>query len=69
VANLIRQVKPEQIYSLMQTHTKDIPQQRMTTLERSLVELVRSETILPSEAERTANRLPEFLAAMQAAEE
>jgi twitching motility protein PilT len=68
VANLIRQVKPEQIYSLMQTHTKDVPQQRMTTLERSLVELVRSETISPLEAERTANRLPEFQAAMQVEE-
>jgi twitching motility protein PilT len=55
VANLIRQIKLEQIYSLIQTHTRDEPAQRMTTLERTLAQLVKAGTISRSEAERTCN--------------
>jgi twitching motility protein PilT len=55
VANLIRQVKLEQIYSLIQTHTRDEPAQRMSTLERSLAMLVNAGTISRLEAERACN--------------
>ncbi len=55
VANLIRQIKLEQIYSLIQTHTRDEPAQRMTTLERTLAQLVKDGTISRAEAERTCN--------------
>ncbi len=60
VANLIRQVKPDQIYSLMQTHTRDEPGQRMTTLERTLARLVKSGKVARHEAERAANHPPVF---------
>jgi twitching motility protein PilT len=55
VANLIRQLKLEQIYSLIQTHTRDEPAQRMSTLERSLAALVKAGTISRLEAERACN--------------
>jgi len=55
VSNLIRQVKPEQIYSLMQTHNRDVTAQRMSTLEHSLSVLVRAGRLTLAEAERAAN--------------
>ena len=55
VANLIRQIKLEQIYSLMQTHTRDEPGQRMSSLERSLAMLVRAGTVSKADAERNCN--------------
>ncbi len=61
ISNLIRQVKPEQIYSLLQTHSRDVPEQRMTTFERSLAKLVRAGKISRAEAERSANH-PQILA-------
>ncbi len=61
IANLIRQVKPEQIYSLLQTHTRDEPEQRMVTFERSLAKLARAGRISRAEAERAAN-YPQILA-------
>ena len=61
VSNLIRQLKPEQIYTLLQTHTRDVPEQRMTTFERSLARLVRAGKISRAEAERAANH-PQILA-------
>ena len=60
VSNLIRQVKPEQIYTIMQTHTRDVPEQRMTTFERSLARLYRAGIITKAEAERVANH-PQIL--------
>jgi twitching motility protein PilT len=50
LANLIRQAKAEQIYTLLQTRTKDVPNERMTTMERSLATLVRKGVIAPLEA-------------------
>lgn len=67
VANLIRLVKTEQIYSQMQTRTKDVPEERMTTLERSLAVLVRRGQISPLEAEKWANNPSAFLEEMQRA--
>ncbi|MEZ6083991.1 MAG: hypothetical protein R3E58_08625 [Phycisphaerae bacterium] len=55
MANLIRLAKTEQVYSLLQTRTKDTPDERMTTLERSLANLVRAGEITPMEAEKWAN--------------
>lgn len=65
VSNLIRQLKIEQLYSLMQTNTADTPDQRMTTLERSLARLVRAGLIEPFEAEKHANHVPVFLDELQ----
>ncbi|MCK4276915.1 MAG: PilT/PilU family type 4a pilus ATPase, partial [Phycisphaerae bacterium] len=39
-ANLIRMRKLEQLYSILQTRTRDVPEERMTTMERSLAMLV-----------------------------
>jgi twitching motility protein PilT len=61
ISNLIRQVKPEQIFTLLQTHTRDEPEQRMTTFERSLAMLVRAGKISKAEAQRSANH-PQILA-------
>jgi twitching motility protein PilT len=55
MANLIRLAKTEQVYSLLQTRTKDTPDERMITLERSLANLVRAGEITPMEAEKWAN--------------
>ncbi len=55
MANLIRQGKVEQIYSLLQSRTKDLPDERMITLERSLALLVHQRHITPLEAEKWAN--------------
>lgn len=55
VANCIRQLKLDQIYSIMQTHTREEPGQRMCTLERSLARLVKAGTVSQTEAERVAN--------------
>ena len=55
VANLIRLRKVEQLYSILQTQTKDVPTERMISLERSLAELVRQGDIMAVEAEKWAN--------------
>lgn len=60
VANLLRQVRPEHIYSIMQTQNRDEPRQRMRTMERSLVELVKAGIVDEQEAERAANRPTTF---------
>jgi twitching motility protein PilT len=65
VSNLIRLTKTEQVYSQMQTRTKDIPEERMTTLERSLAHLVRTGKITPLEAEKWANNPSAFMEEMQ----
>ena len=52
IANLIRVRKPEQIVSHLQTRTRDVPQERMTTMERSLAALVKQGHITPLEAEQ-----------------
>lgn len=65
VANLIRLGKVEQLYSQLQTRTKDTPEERMTTLERSLAILVRRGQISPLEAEKWANNPQAFTEEMQ----
>ena len=65
VSNLIRLVKLEQIYTQLQSRTKDVPEERMMTLERSLARLVRSGEVTPSEAEKWANHPKAFLDELQ----
>lgn len=64
-ANLIRLRKVEMLYSQLQTRTKDIPDERMITLERSLAGLVKRGDVTPLEAERWANHPSAFLDQMQ----
>lgn len=54
-ANIIRNRKIEQLYNVLQTQTKDQPDERMTTMERSLANLVRAGVITQKEAESYAN--------------
>ena len=68
VANLIRLVKLEQIYTQLQSRTKDVPEERMVTLERSLAKLAHRGEITPLEAEKWANHPKAFLDEMQVAE-
>jgi twitching motility protein PilT len=65
LSNLIRLAKIEQIYSTLQTRTKDTPSERMTTLERSLANLVREGLVTALEAEKWANHASAFLDEMQ----
>jgi twitching motility protein PilT len=65
VSNLIRLSKLEQLYSQLQTKTKNIPEERMITLERTLANLVRAGHITPIEAEKWANNQIAFVEEMQ----
>jgi len=65
LSNLIRLAKTEQIYSMLQTRTKDVPDERMTTLERTLARLVRAGTVTALEAEKWANHPNAFLDELQ----
>ena len=65
VSNLIRLRKLEQVYSQLQTRGKDIAQERMTTLERSLARLVETRVVAPQEAEKWANDPAAFLDEMK----
>jgi twitching motility protein PilT len=60
VSNLIRQGKMEQVYSQLQTRTRDVPEERMTTAERSLAALVHAGQVAPLEAEKWANHPSAF---------
>jgi twitching motility protein PilT len=65
MANLIRQVKPEQMLSVLQTHARDTTDQRMIAMERHLVELVRAGVVSQHEAERAANHPQMFMDEMK----
>ena len=54
-SNLIRLRKVEQMYTALQTRTKDVPEERMITMERSLALLVHSGVVTRPEAEKWAN--------------
>ena len=60
IANIIRQRKLEQMYTQLQTKTRDVPGERMLTLEKSLAALVRAGTVTALEAERYANHPAAF---------
>jgi len=65
ISNLIRVRKLEQIYSHLQTRTRDIPEERMCSMERSLVQLVQRGVVAPLEAEKWAEDRNSFLDEMQ----
>jgi len=64
-ANLIRTGKIEQIYSQLQTKTRNQPDEKMITLEKHLAILVKQDKIDLLEAKRWANDLKCFADAMQ----
>jgi len=65
LSNLIRLRKMEQVYTFLQTRTKDIAAERMLTLERSLAMLVQDGIVTPLEAEKWANHPAVFLDELQ----
>ncbi|MBN1124937.1 MAG: PilT/PilU family type 4a pilus ATPase [Sedimentisphaerales bacterium] len=65
VANLIRKSKVEQIYSIIQTKTRNQPDEKMITLERHLARLVKGGVIDLLEAQKWANDLNSFVDAMK----
>ncbi|MHC4476208.1 MAG: type IV pilus twitching motility protein PilT [Planctomycetota bacterium] len=66
-ANLIRTGKIEQIYTQLQTRTKDKPDEKMITLERHLAMLVKSDQVDLLEARKWANNLGNFVDALKQA--
>ncbi len=65
LSNLIRLAKTEQIYSMLQTRTKDVSDERMTTLERSLARLVANGDVTALEAEKWSNHPSAFADELQ----
>jgi len=65
ISNLIRLRKMEQIYTFLQTRTKQTSAERMMTMERSLAMLVRDKKASPIEAEKWANHPAVFLDEMK----
>ena len=64
-ANLMRTGKIEQIYSQLQTKTRNKPDEKMITLEKHLAMLVGQNKIDLLEAKRWANNLKSFVDVMQ----
>ena len=64
-ANLIRTGKIEQIYSQLQTKTRNRPDEKMMTLERHLAMLVKDDKIDLLEAKKWTNNIKSFTDAMQ----
>jgi twitching motility protein PilT len=64
-ANLIRTGKIEQLYSQLQTKTKDKPDEKMITLEKHLSILVKADKIDLLEAQKWVNDLKAFVDCMQ----
>ncbi len=65
ISNIIRLRKVEQLYTQLQTRVKDIPEERMTTMERSLAHLVAEGKVAPLEAEKWADDPNSFLDEMK----
>ena len=64
-ANLIRTGKIEQIYSQLQTKTRPNRDEKMTTMERHLAQLVKQDKIDLLEAQKWANDQKSFVDAMK----
>jgi len=64
-ANLIRTGKVEQIYSQLQTKTRDGHDEKMITMESHLARLVREDKIDLLEAQKWANNVKSFVDAMK----
>ena len=65
VANLIRTGKIEQIYSQLQTKTKDGPDEKMITMEAHLAKLVKANVVDLNEAQKWSNSTKCFIDAMK----
>ena len=65
VQNLIRAGKLEQLYSTLQTKTRDVPTERMVTMEQSLAGLAARGVVSALEAEKWANHPGEFQSALR----
>jgi len=65
VANLIRTGKTEQIYSLLQTRTRQRPDEKMITMDKHLAKLVKDEKVDLLEAKKWCNNLNSFVDAMK----
>jgi twitching motility protein PilT len=65
VANNIRTGKIEQLYSQLQTKTRNKPDEKMITLEKHLSLLVKAEKIDLLEAQKWVNDLKAFVDCMQ----
>ena len=64
LANLIRTCKIEQIYSQLQTRTRNVPEERMVTLESSLARLVCDDRVKPDDGALWSNQPNQFAAAL-----
>lgn len=64
-ANLIRTGKVEQIYSQLQTKTRNGPDEKMITMESHLAKLVKTDKLDLLEAQKWANNVGCFLDAMK----
>jgi len=60
-ANLIRTGKMEQLYTVLQTRTKDNPDERMITFEKHLATLVRTNKVDMLEAQKWVNNVASFV--------
>lgn len=60
-ANVIRIGKVEQIYSQLQTKTKNIPEEKMITMETHLARLIKSDQIDLQEGQKWANNVKCFV--------
>ena len=65
VQNLIRAGKLEQLYSTLQTKTRDVAGERMVTMEQSLAGLAARGVVSAQEAEKWANHPGEFQSALR----
>jgi len=64
-ANLIRNGKIEQMYSQLQTKTKDKPDEKMISMEKHLARLVKEDKIDLLEAQKWANNVNAFIDEMK----
>jgi twitching motility protein PilT len=64
-ANLIRVGKVEQIYSQLQTRTRDKPDEKMITMESHMARLVKEDKVDILDAQKYANNLGSFIDAMK----
>jgi twitching motility protein PilT len=67
-ANLIRLGKMEQLYTILQTRTKDKPDERMTTFEKHLAKLVKTNQVDLLEAQKWVNNMSSFIEFMNTTE-
>jgi len=65
VQNLIRAGKLEQLYSTLQTKTRDVAGERMVTMEQTLAGLAARGVVSAQEAEKWANHPGEFQSALR----